>query len=73
MSKPFDELTKAIGKSVLVKLKSGVSVRGYLASFDVHLNIILENATELDAEGTEQKEKHSKLLLRGDNILYISL
>jgi small nuclear ribonucleoprotein len=73
MARPFDELTKALGQPVLVRLKGDKVVRGILASFDVHLNIILENAEELD--GTEQtvKEKYPKVMVRGDNIIFIAL
>ena len=42
--RPFDLLTGSIGKSVLVELKENVSFRGELKAFDVHMNLVLENA-----------------------------
>ncbi|MCX8189638.1 MAG: LSm family protein [Candidatus Diapherotrites archaeon] len=74
MTRPFDELTKALGKPVMLRLKGDRTIRGVLASFDVHLNIILENAEEL-ANGQEQtiKEKYPRLMVRGDNIIFVAL
>jgi len=74
MTRPFDELTKSVGKPVLVRLKGDRTVRGLLASFDVHLNIILEDAEELsNGENQNIKEKYPRLMVRGDNIIFIAL
>jgi small nuclear ribonucleoprotein len=69
--RPFDDLNKAVGETVLVKLKGEKTVRGILKAFDVHLNIVLQDAEEL--ENGEAKVKHSKLLLRGDSVIMITL
>ncbi|HLC92517.1 MAG TPA: LSm family protein [archaeon] len=68
--RPFDLLTGSIGKSVLVELKENVSFRGELKAFDVHMNLVLENAEKL--AGGEVKSKYGRVLLRGDNVLLIS-
>ncbi len=68
--RPFDFLDQAIGKQVLVNLKEGKSVRGKLEAFDQHMNLAISNATELE-EG-EKKQKIGRVILRGDNIFYIS-
>ena len=70
MSKPFDLLTTALGKNVLVKLKNGMELRGILEAYDPHLNLSMKNAEEL--EGGEVKKKLGALLVRGDTIVYIS-
>ncbi|MBN1941119.1 MAG: small nuclear ribonucleoprotein [Candidatus Diapherotrites archaeon] len=69
-NRPFDVLNEAIGKEVLVILKGEISVRGTLKAFDVHMNILLENAEEL--RNGELKTKFGKLMIRGDNILFVS-
>ena len=69
-SRPFDLLSSSIGKDVLVELKGGLSFRGKLKAFDVHMNIVLEGAEKL--ENGETKNKYGTLILRGDNILFIS-
>lgn len=68
--RPFDVLNSALGGSVLLKLKGGVEVRGTMISYDVHMNIVLENAEQL--EGGEVKRKLGTMLVRGDNIVFIS-
>lgn len=70
MSKPFDLLTTALGKNILVKLKNGMEVRGTLEAYDPHLNLSMRDAEEL-AEG-EVRRKLGALLIRGDTIVYVS-
>lgn len=69
-NRPFDMLNEAIGKEILVLLKGSVSVRGNLKAFDVHLNLVLDNAEKL--EDGEAKTKFGKLMVRGDNVVMIS-
>ncbi|MEK6972808.1 MAG: LSM domain-containing protein [archaeon] len=69
--KPFDVLTKRIGQNVLLQLKGGKQVRGVLKGFDVHLNIVLGEAEELE-EG-QVKSKNSEMLIRGDSIVFINV
>lgn len=68
--RPFDMLSKVQGKTVLVRLKSNMSIRGKMSSFDAHMNIVLEEAEELDGGGT--KAKLGTILLRGGNIIFVS-
>ena len=69
-NRPFDLLNDSLGKNVLVELKENVSVRGILRAFDVHMNLVLEDAEKL--ENGDPRSKYGKLLLRGDNVLLIS-
>ena len=68
--RPFDLLNKSIGQQILVRLKNNIEIRGVVTSFDVHMNIVLENAEEL--EDGNLKAKLGTILLRGGNILFIS-
>lgn len=68
--RPFDVLNNALNKNVLVQLKGNREIRGTLASFDVHMNIVIENGEEL--ENGEVKRKLGTLLLRGDTVVFIS-
>lgn len=69
-NRPFDLLNDSVGKEVLVVLKGEQHFRGTLQAFDVHMNIVLENAEEL-LDG-QPKTKYGKLILRGDNVILIS-
>jgi small nuclear ribonucleoprotein len=40
-------LEDSLGKTVLLKLKGGKSIRGQLTGFDQHLNLVLEKAEDV--------------------------
>jgi small nuclear ribonucleoprotein len=63
-------LQDSLGKIVLVRLKSGKSLRGKLKGFDQHLNLVLEE-TE-DTTEPESTKKLGVLIVRGDNVIIIS-
>ena len=69
MERPIDVLNNAKGKRVLIKLKRGPEISGILQAMDLHLNMWLENAEQISEE---QKTKLGTILIRGDNILYVS-
>ena len=69
-NRPFDLLNDAIDKEVLVVLKGNNQVRGTLRAFDVHMNLHLENASQI-VEG-EIKTKYGKVMVRGDSVIMIS-
>jgi small nuclear ribonucleoprotein len=64
--RPFDMLNNIIGERVIVKLREGSDITGVLDSFDVHMNVVLDNAEE------SKGDKHNQLILRGDNIVFIA-
>ena len=68
--RPFDILNSALNNNVLIRLKGGVEVRGKMASYDVHMNLVLEAAEQL--ENGESKRKLGTMLVRGDNVVFIS-
>lgn len=69
--RPFDLLNKSIGQQVLIRLKNGTDIRGKVSSFDAHMNMVLENAEEIEDNGSS-KAKLGTILLRGGNILFVS-
>ncbi|MBI5061222.1 MAG: hypothetical protein HZB67_02830 [Candidatus Aenigmarchaeota archaeon] len=69
MERPIDVLNNAKGKRVLIKLKKGTEISGILQAMDLHLNMWLESAEQISEEGTV---KLGTVLVRGDNILYVS-
>ncbi|MEM0360192.1 MAG: LSm family protein [Candidatus Diapherotrites archaeon] len=74
-ARPFDDLTKATNQQVLVKLKGNRTISGILKAYDIHLNLVLENAEETTKkdDGTEEREKHQKIMVRGDSIILIAI
>ncbi len=68
-------LQKSIGSQVLVELKGRKKLRGRLRGYDQHLNLILEDADEIDVDaetGEETVEQVSTVIVRGDNVVIVS-
>ncbi|MCV0401207.1 MAG: ribonucleoprotein [Nitrosopumilus sp.] len=57
-------------KLVLLRLRNTKTVQGVLKDFDIHMNLTLDDAEDISEE---KHEKLGKILLRGDNILAVSL
>ncbi len=69
--KPLEMIHNSLEKRVIVELRGGKEYRGILEGYDhPHLNLILRNAEEI-IEG-EKKRDVEKVIVRGDNIIYIS-
>lgn len=69
-NRPFNVLDNSLNKPVMIKLKGGMEIRGIMVAYDVHMNLVLENAEQL--ENGEVKRKLGKMLIRGDNIIFFS-
>ncbi|MDP3065551.1 MAG: LSm family protein [Methanobacteriaceae archaeon] len=69
-SRPLDVLGRSLNSQVLIKLKGGREFRGVLESFDMHMNLVLNDAEKL--EDGESTTRLGVVLIRGDNIVYIS-
>ena len=88
VSRPLDALNKARDKRVIVELKNNKSYIGKLKSFDIHINVVLEDAEEYIEEVVEKevdgkkisvktgkmvpKRKLGVVFIRGDTITVIS-
>ncbi len=57
-------------KVVLIKLRNTKTIQGILKDFDIHMNLTLEDAEDIS---DEKPEKLGNILIRGDNILLISM
>ncbi|MBS7626303.1 RNA-binding protein [Candidatus Bathyarchaeota archaeon] len=66
-TKIFEE---SLNKVVLVQLKGGRNVRGRLYSYDQHMNLVIEDAE--DVTETDRTKKLGTLIVRGDNVVWIS-
>ena len=63
-------LQQNVGKEVLIRLKSNITVKGKLKNFDQHLNLSLKDGR---VKSEEKTELFDNMLLRGSDILMVSL
>lgn len=69
-SRPLDALNKSRDKRVIVELKNGKVYVGKLKAFDIHINVVLEEAEE--RVDNEVKRKLGVVFIRGDTIIMIT-
>ncbi|MBP2030244.1 small nuclear ribonucleoprotein [Methanohalophilus levihalophilus] len=69
-NRPLDILNNALNASVIVRLKGAREFRGTLQGYDVHMNLVLEEAEEL--KDGEIVRKIGSVVIRGDNVVYVS-
>ncbi len=70
IERPLDLLNASKGKEILVQLKNNKQLVGTLLAFDIHINVVLDNAKEV--ENGEQTKSYGLTFLRGDTIIFIS-
>lgn len=70
IERPLDLLNQSKGKEILVQLKGDKQFVGTLLAFDMHINIALDNAKEV--QNGEVRKNIGLTFLRGDTIIYIS-
>jgi small nuclear ribonucleoprotein len=63
-------MSNSKGKVVLLRLRNTKTLQGTLKDFDIHMNLTMENAEDVS---NEKHEQLGKILLRGDNIIAVSL
>ena len=69
-SRPLDTLNFAGNKTVMVDLKNGFRYIGKLKAFDIHINVVLDDAEEYYLG--ELKRKLGTVFVRGDTITIIT-
>ncbi|MGB9749036.1 MAG: LSM domain-containing protein [Candidatus Woesearchaeota archaeon] len=68
--RPLDALNKARDKRIIVELKNGKQYIGKLKAFDIHINMVIEDAEEY-VDG-QLKRKLGVVFVRGDTITIIA-
>lgn len=69
-ARPLDALNKARDKRIIVELKNNKQFIGKLKSFDIHINIVLDDVEE--RMNGEMVRKLNTVFIRGDTITIIS-
>jgi small nuclear ribonucleoprotein len=69
--KPLDVLNKSLKSPVIVRIRGGREFRGTLEGYDLHMNLVLSDAEELGSDSSV-KTFAGEILMRGDNVVYIS-
>jgi len=69
--RPLTTLQKNTKKSVIVRLKNDVEYKGKMVNVDSYMNLIMSDAEELKDGKTV--EKYGRVILRGNNVLFIKL
>lgn len=71
MEKPLKILHSSLNNRVMVELRSGRGYHGTLDGYDVpHMNLVLKNVDEI--VNGESITKYNTVIVRGDNIIYVS-
>jgi small nuclear ribonucleoprotein len=68
--RPLDILNKALQTPVIVRLKGGREFRGILNGYDIHMNLVLQNAEEI--QSGEVIRKLGSVVIRGDTVVFVS-
>jgi len=63
-------MNKSKEKVVLIRLRNTKTIQGILKDFDIHMNLTLQDAEDISEE---KPEKLGTILIRGDNILLVSM
>ena len=71
MDKPLQILHASLNNRVMVELRSRRGYYGTLDGYDIpHMNLVLKNVEEII--NGESIAKHNTLIVRGDNVIYVS-
>ncbi len=65
----MDVLDSSLDQVVLIKLRGGREFRGILRGYDIHMNLILDDAEEVNKDNPLSFET---AIIRGDNVVFIS-
>ncbi|TXT67700.1 MAG: putative snRNP Sm-like protein [Promethearchaeota archaeon] len=77
--RPIDYLKDSLNQIILIKVKRNRLFRGRLEGFDEHLNLYLEETSQIfefqDESGNinEENEDLGSIVVRGDNVIFVNL
>jgi len=63
-------MNNSVDKVVTLRLRNTKTIQGILKQFDIHMNLSLEDAEDIS---DEKPEKLGTILIRGDNIIAVSM
>ena len=66
--RPFDLLNEMLNKQIVVVIKGDKTLRGKLLSYDIHMNLEMQN---VQFEGSDKQI--GKMLIRGDSLVLLYL
>lgn len=69
--KPLTTVAKYINRFIRVTLKNELVYEGMMIDCDSYMNLVIEKAVEY--KGDSRKAQYPRILIRGNNILYIQL
>jgi small nuclear ribonucleoprotein len=70
VERPLDALNSARNKRVIIELKNKRQILGTLKAFDIHINVVLDDAEE--REDGQIIRKLGTVFIRGDMIVIVS-
>jgi len=70
MALPLDVLEKSMNQKLALLLKDGRLIEGKLLGYDEYMNMVLG---EVEETVNENKRRLGKIILRGNNVVSISL
>ena len=69
-TRPLDILNRSLKSPVIVRLKGGREFRGTLDGYDIHMNLVLIDAEEI--QNGEVVRKMGSVVVRGDTVVFVS-
>ncbi|MEP6575849.1 MAG: U6 snRNA-associated Sm-like protein LSm6 [Nitrososphaerota archaeon] len=69
--RPLTTLQRSLNRKVAVRLKNEIEYRGKMNNVDSYMNLILLDAEEFS--GADAVANYGKVVIRGNNVLFIRL
>ena len=71
VKRPLSTLQKNTEKKVVIRLKNNIEYSGKMDSVDAYMNLIMSDTEEI--QGGKTIANYGKVIVRGNNILFIEL